>query len=1066
MSKQVQILGKKYKYNRIEQLASQLKIGDTAQERKDNARAVLVNIKQPKLIYNTVTGAIGRIDLTKKPIIYKEFLGIKRLDKRERDPLLTGQLNYLPINSNIRQENRIVDDINLRETRIKVHYRMTIRIWVSADDFLLREVTGIYIGAIGDIQYIDKPYTLRFEPKRKFYEHDYYEGEENEFEFIEGAKFGNDERLFNIQFTGLEKQIVDKVAKDYNFVHTLIFVDLELMDNKGNDLNLEDMILRMSENDDISVNLFNEVIEVVTSDNSCVITYLDKSYGKKINVKLYFKDFKDGVSTKDIIEFCKKYNIKCIAYDINCNIIKSYIPDSPNKNYKALIFIAYNNHIYPIKNKFLNRKEYKDNINYTLETDKAIQKRFNELIEKKVMPSTVKAYIDKGEIIIKSFIDNDRLYICNPNYNFIKNIMSIFGIEDKITPDASFSSLMRDLEKLYDIKDTYSFFPEIKEHTLSPCRYLNTDHKNISIKDLVTIDKRKMYGYCLSILPYIPTVDIRTCDIIESPTEILTNYIYYAEPKKWSTLMENANFYDADYLLFCESKGIEFKLIKGYECTNNENKFNKMIDDYYTKTEKLCVDKETTDLIKFIINMYIGCFEKGCEVKKTQYVSKICNNDEASRSNEVQKKYNDNYTFCFDNKEYVEINTRKLISMQIKNMARRVLYEKMEELQIESKDIIQINTDSVTYIRNNIEPSNINTSYKGWKYEDFKVINYEFDEYLENTLEVNSGRNNNELHLGYAGCGKTYKIKNNIVPELKKQGLKYMILSPNHSAIEEYRKEKLNCIECNVIQYYEYNKGEIPDVDTIIIDEIGLCDKSANDIIFRFHLAGIRILAYGDYEQLYPVKESKHFNNKEYLNNLYRFRMKSSGNYRNNFTTMYYDSLINEDDDIDCIEEVKKHMIDDYLKADAVVCISNKKCDEYNEKIMNHFNLKFGDIGFKAICKTNKLRDYEIYNNFILIITDNDGENIKFNNLYSVPIEKIKASFFKPGYARTLYNVQGKTLNSYYVPQDELYWFRDGRRAYTLISRLKQEVNEKPKIIKAKKEKKQDKLFKISFDNI
>ena len=46
---------------------------------------------------------------------------------------------------------------------------------------------------------------------------------------------------------------------------------------------------------------------------------------------------------------------------------------------------------------------------------------------------------------------------------------------------------------------------------------------------------------------------------------------------------------------------------------------------------------------------------------------------------------------------------------------------------------------------------------------------------------------------------------------------------------------------------------------------------------------------------------------------------------------------------------------------------------------------------------------------------------------------------FELGYCRTLYSVQGDTLNSFYYPLEDKN-FLNNRQVYTLISRLKQEL--------------------------
>ena len=48
-----------------------------------------------------------------------------------------------------------------------------------------------------------------------------------------------------------------------------------------------------------------------------------------------------------------------IAFDINGNVIKSNYPTKKNK-LKNMIYVAYNNHLYPLKNQYLKKKKFKD----------------------------------------------------------------------------------------------------------------------------------------------------------------------------------------------------------------------------------------------------------------------------------------------------------------------------------------------------------------------------------------------------------------------------------------------------------------------------------------------------------------------------------------------------------------------------------------------------------------------------------------------------------------------------------------------------------------------------------
>ena len=124
---------------------------------------------------------------------------------------------------------------------------------------------------------------------------------------------------------------------------------------------------------------------------------------------------------------------------------------------------------------------------------------------------------------------------------------------------------------------------------------------------------------------------------------------------------------------------------------------------------------------------------------------------------------------------------------------------------------------------------------------------------------------------------------------------------------------------------------------------------------------------------------------------------------------------------------------------------------------MSKLNLNKYSNGLKIICKSNKLRHLNIYNNFMLTIVESDDESeiltIKDRNTeYKITYKQYEA-FFKPSYARTLYNCQGKSLEKgYYVATESLKFFNKGRSAYTIISRIKEELIKKENILKNKTE--------------
>jgi len=43
---------------------------------------------------------------------------------------------------------------------------------------------------------------------------------------------------------------------------------------------------------------------------------------------------------------------------------------------------------------------------------------------------------------------------------------------------------------------------------------------------------------------------------------------------------------------------------------------------------------------------------------------------------------------------------------------------------------------------------------------------------------------------------------------------------------------------------------------------------------------------------------------------------------------------------------------------------------------------------------------------------------------------------FRPAYARTLYNLQGDQVKSYYIAPEDIDYFTKPREAYTIVSRI------------------------------
>ncbi len=96
----------------------------------------------------------------------------------------------------------------------------------------------------------------------------------------------------------------------------------------------------------------------------------------------------------------------------------------------------------------------------------------------------------------------------------------------------------------------------------------------------------------------------------------------------------------------------------------------------------------------------------------------------------------------------------------------------------------------------------------------------------------------------------------------------------------------------------------IPDEDIIIVDEIGMVGNAGWNLLYECSLYGKKIIAYGDFNQLKPVKCDKLFNQEHFLNLMFKTIDRNWTNRRNDFTKEYYMDIFNEN--IDCKKEVEK----------------------------------------------------------------------------------------------------------------------------------------------------------------
>lgn len=816
--------------------------------------------------------------------------------------------------------------------------------------------------------------------------------------------------------------------------------------------------MRMRKTDFIK--LFNESLIMFKpkKNTNCVKAYL-KSHLKRIAKATIEKlGNKYGVTPEEIKAFCIKYSIKYRCYDINGTIISSYTPPKINKNHKKIAIMIYNNHIYPIVNKYI----VKDTTSYNKPViiENSLNTRLSNMVNKGIHPVNIKLKKDDSEPLYIETENN--VYLDNDIYTDVRNLFKKLGIEEKVPYDIDVCNVGNILEKLYLKSSVQSYFPKPERFTKGGFTYSKYDDVDKIVEsNITTIDKNKCYPHVLANLPYLIKVDYRSSNIIKPVVEIVDHYLYLCKPYYSSLLMPDTNIYPGYLLKECDKAKVAYEILEGIETSKVENYYREMIYDLF----KNCDDME---LAKNIFTRFIGKFQKSYENKTHSYNKfiKIANNDELDRTDDLlYNRINNEYSVCFQHCVFSSSNiyNKKPISIQIIDGARLLLYNKINEFGIRDSEIIQIKTDAITYDTTRIDKKIIDDplDFDGWKTQEFNPISA-CDIYDNNTRDtfkcnITTDGQISKLIIGNAGNGKTHHIINEIIPKIKGS---YIVLTPSHASLKEYKKNNINS---NVIQKYIYSQ-QLPSENTILVDEIGMCDYNAFEILIKSVYLQKNIICLGDFTQLLPPSnKDKQLDNKLFLDCLFNKQLILKGNKRNHFSEQYYNELRESEDNEYLIKEVKKHSTD-WKDAEYIICYRNATVEKMNRKKLKHLGLEKNSIGARIMCKTNDLREKGIYNKFMFTIKDYTDDGYILDDNTEITDDEFENNFVS-AYAVTLYCIQGSSIKSYHYPECDNY-FINGRNAYTIISRLKTiDYTEKKKDKKVvKKFKKLDPEFTININ--
>ena len=812
--------------------------------------------------------------------------------------------------------------------------------------------------------------------------------------------------------------------------------------------------------------LYNEVhYENTGKEGQCIQEWLKLKHpkiwdldlegrNKKSNQKKL--DYYNSLSTtNDIKEYCVKNKVRMTAYDIVGNLIAYNYPEKAKKRSGvrncAINFIAYDNHFYPIKNAKLDKCVPK----LTGATNiPNLDEKLSELINAGELP---KVSVDNSLEISAISTKNER-FVNNPDFDICSKLLQDFGLGDQMTDFVNLKNIFKPISQLYLKNKLNSFLPQNDRWIKSAYNYtrkncdVNRMRELEKINLLKTLDKKKCYSYALSSLKFCITTAIYSNIYKKYKGEkIIPSYLYVVKPELSTILLDSYNIYSGEHLIYCNKKGVNFEIIEYLQGDENPNYYKQMIIDLYNKLVKSGKYTDGEKAFKNIVNIMIGKMERGRDEYSNIKVTKICGADERKHTKGYAFKVeNTDYFCCYEIEKKYDFDTKKPIAIQVKDKSRRIIYEMFEKLGLREEEIIQVKTDSFTFIDSrgiNFEKY-LNENLDGWKLEDYSPITATVKRLEPITFQyANNIPNYNRLFDCYAGCGKSYFIKE----EIKNRQLEdYLIISPSWNALKEFLEEGFNA---TTVQKWS-NFDRIPDEKYIYIDEMGLMDADGWKMVYKMYKMGKVISGFGDFKQLLPAIDKRRFNQPNFIDKIFTHKLQMNNNYRNTFTKNYYDKLL----DTKQSKNWKRQQVFtnnvDWKVAEKIIAYTNKNVDYYNKKKMDYLGLQLWDIGLKIICVENvkKLASKDIYNRyeFTILEKEEDDDEVKYKIYEDKWVtETDLEKYFKPAYCITLYGAQGKSIKGIHFVLEDIGWI-DGTRhdyfslnqdynseLYTLISRIK-----------------------------
>lgn len=890
-------------------------------------------------------------------------------------------------------------------------------------------------------------------------------------------------------------------------------------------------------------NYFECPVDVPEGKNCLIETmkYLLNSKKKYIAYKKNFKKEFSNIENEYLLnkkiptynDLIKLLNIGKINHKIiNWTDKKDGQENIYNISNKTAYFVIFDNHIYFIEDdqqfKNILNNSYEQNDKFKFLSSDKFDSSFDNIINEntpheilKIEQNWKEKDILKRDIVISAYKKDNICYIKDDEDKTNRNLNNLCAFMH--IPYSTYineCNFINVLLKNRNIKEKKSFF--LYDHTSKEYLY-NSGETVEDEANFKTMDMNLCYPNILIKLDKIPIINnlINKISKFDISEEITENYYYSIKILKndsFNLYIRNSDIYAGYYLALPEilptiKKMLinkEIEIIDKIECEWIDNPYKDILEEMLSIIKNTDNKNDMRKTIKKCINRFIGKFELSSKqniIYEKNY-ELIKNKPETCHINDQNKvyKFNDEYLISYESEEknnygFNLLENHKPLRTLIINMCGYLVIKLINEFNIDEKDILQINTDGITYRNYKNDPEdeyNLNTKNKKRKPEDEiyysgkynyieeyieknnednkhllyglkmdeykpKKVNYYINDTFSFTNNIIKPNNKFECVLKYAGSGKSHSIKEHI----KQYDNNYIILAPLRKVLKIYKN-----LNKKTVQHFTRNYI-IPEQDNIIIDEAFLINNKDFKFVMTWALKfNKNIFLFGDPKQLPPVEKTtnKQLLNLEFLKSistLYTDYNKIDINYRNNFTFDIYNELIkNGYTQAEIIKLICYFINDrcDTTKKYYNICYRNDTKDKVNNLMLEQNKQTFNKEEIKGLnipiiskknfkVKTNNYlvcsKDEFILNcidsKYLLTCIDDEEDNKK---IIEITFDEL-IKYFDVAYCYTLYYIQGQTLDNFNFILDDVYFLQSDNQfnikgaLYTLISRIKEELTEK-----------------------